>query len=244
MPYQRGTPIASWFLATYTGAGGKLLKNPPENFAPTLDSPEALEVLTHYVKWLDYAPAGAIGHHWNDQTIAMQSGRIAMAPSFSINGTEFAKPERSVVAGKVGYTTMPRLSEDQDPVIPFGGWAVAINAKSEKVEDSWAFIKWLTSAEVQKKLALVNGTPVRYSALEDAEVQSLYPWTKEVVSAEQDGLVFPDYRPRYPFYPQVEEILGLQLNRAALGEATPEEALKTANEEIIKVISEAGYPVE
>ncbi|WP_324288203.1 extracellular solute-binding protein [Hoeflea algicola] len=244
MPYQRGAPIASWFLATYTGAGGKLLKNPPENFAPTLDSPEALEVLTHYVDWLKYAPAGAIGHHWNDQTVAMQTGRIAMTPSFSINGTEFAKPERSVVAGKVGYTTMPRLSAEQEPVIPFGGWAVAINAKSEKVEDSWTFIKWLTSQDVQKQLALINGTPVRYSALEEPEVQKLYPWVSEIVAAEKEGQVFSDYRPRYPFYPQVEEILGLQLNRAALGEVTPAEALKIANEEITKVIKDAGHPVE
>ena len=43
MVYQRGGPIASWFLATYTGAGGRLLKDPPADFTPTLDSPEALD---------------------------------------------------------------------------------------------------------------------------------------------------------------------------------------------------------
>jgi multiple sugar transport system substrate-binding protein len=244
MPYQRGTPIASWFLATYTGAGGKLLKNPPEDFAPTLGSPEALTVLKHYIGWLKEAPAGAIGHHWNDQTVAMQSGRIAMAPTFSINGTEFAKPDQSTIAGKVGYTTLPRLTASQAPVIPFGGWAIAINAKTAKVEDSWTFIKWLTSAKVQQQLALLNGTPVRYSALRDSKVQELYPWVAEVMKAEEAGQVFPDYRPRYPFYPQVEEALGLQLNNAALGKITPEEALQEANAQIRKIIADAGYPVK
>ncbi|HUG62673.1 MAG TPA: extracellular solute-binding protein, partial [Methylomirabilota bacterium] len=243
MPYARGAPIASWFLATYTGAGGKLLTNPPEDFTPTLDSPEALRILEHYVGWIDNAPAGAVGHHWNDQTVAMQSGRLAMAPTFSINGTEFAKPDQSTIAGKVGFTTMPRLDAAQDPVIPFGGWAIAINAKSEKVEDSWTFIKWLTSADVQKQLAMVNGTPVRFSALKDPEVQALYPWVETVTKAEEDGIVFPDYRPRYPFYPQIEEILGLQLNRAALGEITPQEALTEANAQIRTVITEAGLPL-
>jgi multiple sugar transport system substrate-binding protein len=244
MPYQRGGPITSWFLATYTGAGGKLLKDPPNDFSPTLDSPEALTVLKNYLGWLNYAPNGAIGHHWNDQTVAMQSGRLAMAPTFSINGTEFAKPDQSTIAGKVGFTTMPRLTASQTPVIPFGGWAMAINAKSQKVEDSWAFIKWITSAGVQKRLALLNGTPIRYSALEDAKVQELYPWVRAVVEAERKGQVFPDYRPRYPFYPQIEEIMGLELNNAALGKTSPEEALRQANAQIRKVIAEAGYPMK
>ena len=243
MPYQRGGPITSWFLSTYTGAGGRLLKNPPADFTPTLDSPEALAVLKHYLGWLKFAPNGAIGHHWNDQTVAMQSGRLAMAPSFSINGTEFAKPEVSVIAGTVGYTTMPRLTAATPPVIPFGGWALGINAKTRKVEDSWTFIKWLTSAKVQASLALLNGTPVRYSALQDPAVQKLYPWVAEVVVAERTGRVFPDYRPRYPFYPQIEEALGLELNNAALGKISAEEALKLANDKVRKIIADAGHPM-
>ena len=244
MAYQRGGPIVSWFLSTYTGAGGRLLKNPPEDFAPTLDSPEALTVLKHYLGWLKYAPNGAVGHHWNDQTVAMQSGRLAMAPTFSINGPEFAKPEVSSIAGKVGYTTMPRLTAAAAPVIPFGGWALGINAKTQKVEDSWTFIKWLTSGPIQTRLALLNGTPVRYSALQDPQVQKLYPWVAEVAAAERAGQVFPDYRPRYPFYPQIEDALGLELNNAALGKTTPEEALKLANEKIRKIIADAGHPMK
>ena len=244
VPYQRGGPITSWFLATYTGAGGRLLADPPTDFTPTLDSPRAATVLKHYLGWLKQAPNGAIGYHWNDQTVAMQSGRLAMAPTFSINGTEFAKPDVSSIAGKVGYTTMPRLDAGQAPVIPFGGWALGINAKSTKVEDSWTFLKWITSRAVQTRLAMLNGTPVRYSALDDAGVKALYPWVSEVVEAERKGQVFPDYRPRYPFYPQIEEALGLALNEAALGKTTPEEALKSANDKVRAIVREAGYPVK
>jgi multiple sugar transport system substrate-binding protein len=64
------------------------------------------------------------------------------------------------------------------------------------------------------------------------------------MKAEEAGQVFPDYRPRYPFYPQVEEVLGLQLNNAALGKITPEEALQEANAQIRKIIADAGYPVK
>jgi multiple sugar transport system substrate-binding protein len=241
MPYQRGTAITSWFLATYAGAGGHFLNNPPDDLTPTLDTPLALDVLKHYLAWIKSSPPGVTSYNWDDQTVAMQTGRVAMAPSFSINGTEFAKPSQSSIAGNVGFTVMPREKESDAPVIPYGGWGVGIAAKTTKVEESWAFIKWVTSSAIQKQLAKSNGTPVRYSALQDPSLQAMYPWLKLVIEAEKAGQVYPDYRPRYPFYPQVEEEVGKQLNLAALGKIKPEEALATANENIKHIIADAGY---
>ena len=87
MPYQRGTAICSWFLATFAGAGGHMLKDPPNDLTPTLDSPLALDVLKHYIAWMKWAPPSVASYHWDDQTVAMQTGRLAMSPSFSINVT-------------------------------------------------------------------------------------------------------------------------------------------------------------
>lgn len=243
MPYQRGGPICSWFLATYSGAGGKLLADPPGNLAPTLESERAVKVLEHYVGWLRNAPLGAIGHHWNDQTAAMQSGRLAMAPTFTVNGAEFMKRDRSVIADTLGFTYMPKFAAADEPVIPFGGWAIAINARTAKVEPSWKFLKWVMSKPIQRDLAALNGTPVRYSALQDAALQRQYPWFDFVLRAERENLIFTDYRPRYPFYPRIEEILGLQLNRAALNQARPAEALAMANRQIADIIRQAGFSV-
>jgi multiple sugar transport system substrate-binding protein len=244
MPYRRGGPITSWFLATYAAAGGNLLTNPPKDFTPTLTSARALTVLKHYLKWRDYAPASAIDQHWQDQTIAMQSGQLGMAGTFSINGAEFAKPDVSAIAGKVGYTYMPRLNAKDAPVIPFGGWALAINAKTAKVEASWKFLKWAASTSLQKQVSKVSGTPVRFSALSDPDLQKRYPWLEFVLKAEKSGQVFPDYRPRYPFYPKMEETLGLLLNQAALGQLTAEEALAKANKEVGDIIRNSGHPVK
>ena len=77
--------------------------------------------------------------------------------------------------------------------------------------------------------------------MQDPELQKLYPWLKLVLEAEKTGEVYPNYRPRYPFYPQVEEELGKQLNLAALGQVKPEDALKSANEAIKAIIVKAGY---
>lgn len=241
MPYQKGTAIASWFLATYAGAGGRLLKKVPDDLTPTLDSDLALDVFTHYVEWMKYAPPGVASYHWDDQTVAMQTGKLAMAPTFSINGTEFAKPDQSVISGKVGYTYMPRQKATDAPIIPFGGWGAGIAAKSTKVEQSWKFIKWVVSAPIQKELAKSTGTPVRYSALQDPGLQKMYPWLQLVLDAEKSGQVYPDYRPRYPFYPEMEQEIGTQLNAAALGQMAPADALKTANTNLKAIITKAGY---
>jgi multiple sugar transport system substrate-binding protein len=166
-----------------------------------------------------------------------------MAPTFAVNGAEFAKADRSTIAGKVGYTTLPRLTANDPPVIPAGGWAVGINAQSKNVESAWAFIKWVTSAKVQLEMSRENGSPARYSALQDPDLLNRYPWLKLGSDAEKAGQVSPDYRPRYPFYPKIEEALGLQLNLAALGQATPEEALAKAQKDIVAIVREAGFPV-
>jgi multiple sugar transport system substrate-binding protein len=161
MAYQKGSPICSWFLATYAGAGGRLLADPPKNFRPTLDSDLARTVLTHFLDWQKSAPRGVVGYHWNDQTVAMQNGRLAMAPTFSVNGTEFAKRDKSVVADVLGYTYMPRVRASDPAIVPFGGWAAAMNARTAKTEAAWQFLKFLISPQTQLELAKVSATPVR-----------------------------------------------------------------------------------
>jgi multiple sugar transport system substrate-binding protein len=243
MAYQKGSPIASWFLATYAGVGGRLLVDPPRNFRPTLDTDLARTVLTHFLGWQKSAPRGVVGYHWNDQTVAMQNGRLAMAPTFSVNGTEFAKHDKSVVADTLGYTYMPRVKPTDPEVVPFGGWAAAMNAKSTKTDAAWQFLKFLISKQTQLELAKVSGTPVRYSTLQDAGLQKTYPWLGLILAAEKAGKIYPDYRPRYPFYPKMEDAMGLQLNLAALGQVDPAEALAKANAAMIDIIKEAGYSV-
>ena len=243
MAYQKGSPIASWFLATYAGAGGRLLTDPPRNFRPTLDSDLARTVLTHYLEWMKSAPRGVVGYHWNDQTVAMQNGRLAMAPTFSVNGTEFAKPDKSVVSEVLGFTYMPRLHANDAPVVPFGGWAAALNAKSRRLEPAWKFLKFLISRQTQLDLAKVSGTPVRYSTLQDPGLQKAYPWLRFVLDAEKNGQIYADYRPRYPFYPKAEDAMGTQLNLAALGQVSVADALGKANADVTAVIQQAGYPV-
>lgn len=243
MAYQRGTAIASWFLATYVGAGGNLLTNPPKDFTPTLTSKRAHTVLTHYIDWLKWAPRDAVGYHWNDQTTAMQNGLLGMAPTFSVNGTQFVKPEVSQIAKDVGFTYMPRLEKGDQPVVPFGGWAAAINKHTKKAEAAWQFLRFVIDPRTQLDLAAIGGTPVRYSSLEDAKLQQQFPWFKLILDAEKRKLISANYRPRYPFYPKVEEVLGLQLNRAALHQTSVADALSEANKAITGIVKEAGYPV-
>ena len=174
MPYQRGGPISSWFLATYTGAGGKLLKNPPADFAPTLNSPEALKVLEAL---LELDEGGPQCHRPSlerpDRGNAVRS--VRMAPAFSINGSRVrqARRVRDRWQGRLHHDAASHLRPA--PVIPFGGWGIGINAKTIRSEDSWTFIKWVTSANVQKAARARKRDPVRYSALRDAKVQETVP---------------------------------------------------------------------
>jgi multiple sugar transport system substrate-binding protein len=50
-------------------------------------------------------------------------------------------------------------------------------------------------------------------------------------------------RPRMKEWFQVEDILGLHLNRAVIGEETAKEALDTAAAEILELMQKAGYQI-
>ena len=78
---------------------------------------------------------------------------------FNANSPQFDTAEDTLVAGKVDYFAMPKLTEDSKESMPFGGFTISINKDSRNVEDAWTFMKWLSSPETDKKWVQVPGTP-------------------------------------------------------------------------------------
>ena len=94
-----------------------------------------------------------------------------MMEGWSIARAGYENPEMSKVVGKVDITNAP-VSEGMEPKYGFGGWGIGINAASDpkKQEAAWEFIKWLTSAEIQKEWVLHRWCSHSPSTLEDPEV--------------------------------------------------------------------------
>lgn len=243
--YRRGAPVVHDSLAYYIGLGGGVLRDFPADLTPNMNTELAVRVYEFYKAMLDYAPPGAINFDFRERREPFQQGRVALVGNWSSSSAAFEDPRNSVetVIGNVGHSYMPKASADSDPVVPFGGWALVINADSKKKEAAWEFMRWLSSPEIQKVYAADGGTPFRFSTLRDPELSASRPWYQLILDAEANGWVRPEYRPRFPAWPEMEEALGLRLSEAMSGTRSIADALAMVDREIRTILINNGYQV-
>ena len=119
-----------------------------------LTSEAAQKAFTLWKDLCDNSMTGSLTWH-NDQV--SQAIREEKAP-FGITISGLANmdidPEVSLIKDKVGYAPIPGGVENVS-VVTYWSWAVAKN--SENQEAAYDLAAWMTSPEVEKELALMNG---------------------------------------------------------------------------------------
>jgi len=139
--------------------------------------------------------------------------------------------EDSPVKGNVGILPLPSFPGGES-VSALGGWHIGISKYSDAQQESFEFLKFIASFEIQKRLALQLGwNPGRKDVYYDEEVLSRLPHfsaLKEVFEKAQP-------RPVTPVYTQISEILQRYINAVLSGKLRPEEALGRSEEEIEKL---------
>ncbi len=226
---QRGPAVAQDWMQYNSQLGGSILA---EDGTPALNSPENVESLKVYKKLFDEAaPPGAVSYDWGGREESFRQGLVANMQSWSVGAASYNNPEQSQVVGKAGIALAP-VAEGMDPTYGFGGWGLAINddISEEQKEAAWTWIKWVTSPEIQKEMAMAGaGGIMRKSTVQDPEVVAEYPYMPIIDESFLNG--DGDYRPRIPQYPEIQDILGTAVNAVLVGDADPQESLDRAQEE-------------
>lgn len=240
--YQRGAPLVHDSVSYLTGLGGSILEDFPEDNTPTMNSEIAQTTYEFYIDMLDYAPDGAETFDFTARREVFQQGRVAQLGNWSSSGGAFVDTDQSqpVVAENLGVDYMPRMSRDDDPYVPFGGWSLVINANSENKDAAWEFFKWFSSPEIQEIYTERGGTPFRFSTLEDPELQEGRDWFELILEAEAEGWVDPEVRPRFSTWPEIEEQMGIRLSEIVAGDREIEDGLDLLNEELTEILEDAG----
>jgi ABC-type glycerol-3-phosphate transport system substrate-binding protein len=198
-----------------------------------MDYDYGVEGLQKVLDVIDYAPPGCLGYGYGESIQAFSQGIGAMFMSWNVMFSEFDDPEKSEVAGKVGYTAVP-FDEAQN--IYAGGWHMGINANSKHPEEAYKFLAWVASDEGQ--LAMIeNGamTPYKQFIFDSEEWTSQYPIFTATAEAGA-GNVMPF--PLTPKFVEMQQILFEQLQAAYGGMKSPEDALSQASEEIDAMLAE------
>jgi len=207
-----------------------------KNWEITFTNKEAIDVLYFMKRMVKYGPPGIPSFDAGANANTFLEGKAAMFFDFSRIAGMVRDPKQSKVVGKVGYAVTPkkknRLSET-------GGFAVAIPANSNNKGAAWMFVTWMTSKEVEKKLAKEGVQLVdRVSILKDPELQSMFPEYKILAQQKLDS----NWRPAIAELPEIEnQYFGVAINQVLTGQKTPEEAMQGIVEPVKNILRDGGY---
>ncbi len=183
-----------------------------------LDSEEALEALQvfqdlyhkHEVASLEMDPDAFI------------KGKLAMTILGSWSLKDFEKLANFSLGEDFGVAPLPKGSIQG---APNGGWALGISSQSKHANESWRFVKYVTSYEGMKKYVTITGDlPSRYSVVKDIPELNQYPLN---IFSEQT-LRHSQNRPVTPAYPVVSNAIRVLFEDIALGDKDIRSSAKEA----------------
>ncbi len=213
----KGNPIVTNLLPIFWGNGVEVVDN---NGNVDLDTPKAVQVFQLILELKKYAPEGT--ENFNSPEIKAALANKATAMSIVWPGWV---PNLDAKTWKV---IVPPGSK---PMI--GAWLLGIPKSSKHQKEALDFILFVTSKEMQKKLALEVGVPpTRKSVYSDPDVVAKYPWYPVQLKALENSKM----RPRLPQWKRIEDTLANYWHQAFTGQLDPATALKEAAQEVRAIL--------
>jgi multiple sugar transport system substrate-binding protein len=232
-------PIVHMYTQLAAMNGVRWVKDFPDarewDFTPTINTPENVTALEFYRALYRHSPPESINYNWFDAGMSFAKQDIAMffwwTPyTYLVRQAGYMVEEPSPVVGKYKIAPLPR-QPGKEYIYSLGGWSLGIPTYCEKKIAAWEFIKWITSAEIQKEMGLAGMQQycdfARRQLFSDQELLRIYPWLETQLYTLKNGNG-KRVRPPIPIYTTLEGFYGLQLNMAVSGEKEPKQALDEA----------------
>lgn len=209
-----------------------------DNKYPIFNSESGVAAIETLKSLLPYMPKGIMNWGYDECQTAMQQGKIAYMLQWHAFIPGLEDPERSKVAGKIGYDLSPGtwLFRPQS----LGGWAVGMAADSRHKRAAWKFIEFIQSKENGLKFALAGGSSARMSVLTNPRVVEVQPWTPVLMEALKKSY----YRPRILNWMEVQHTIATGLNEILLGKVEARQGLNKIAGKVYEEMQRVGYQPE
>ncbi|HEX2728734.1 MAG TPA: extracellular solute-binding protein, partial [Rubrobacteraceae bacterium] len=140
------------------------------------------------------------------------------------------KPEQ------IGLAPLPTARSGERSSSGLGGWNLMINAGSEKTEEAWTFIEYLSAPDQQKERALQGGyLPTIKSLYDDEEILEKVP----VAALGKEAIKNVRSRPASPFYYDMSLSISERFHASLTGSISPEEAAAALQRDLKKILARA-----
>ena len=177
-----------------------------------------------FLELLKFAPPNVKSYNFADVNKAIQLGQAAMAIQWASGAKPMEDKTRSSVAGKLGYTLVPKAAR-RTPMR--GVWTIAIAKNSANAEAAWQFATWLSGREFgQAAVKFPSATSAihspRFSVLKDPATKTALPYADALL----ESLQIAKERPRLREYADIQEHLRVTAGKLTAGELAMDAALK------------------
>lgn len=191
-----------------TGGGLDALNYMVESYSSGLTNPNSKEFLEEDVRRV------------------FQNGEAAFALNWTYMYNMANDPKDSKVAGKVGVVPAPGVDGKSTVSAVNGSMGLGITSTSKHPDEAWKYITFMTSQPTQNQYAKLS-LPIWASSYDDPAVSK---GQEELIAAAKIGLAAMYPRPTTPKYQELSTALQQAVQESLLGQAKPEDALKTAAE--------------
>ena len=235
--------ITGRFYELLVAEGGALFD---EKWNPTFNSEAGVRAVKWFKDLYDAkaVPAGVLNYLWDDTGLGFASGTVALNLDWAGWASFFNDPKNSKVAGDIGLIRAPVGSGGKRT-----GWAgshtFSITTSCDNTKAAASFISFLTAHDRQMVEARKGLLPTRSKVWIDAK--------DEFAAAKKDFMVkvFDTYKlsmsedaftpPLITPWIEVSNEIWPRLQKAILGEMTPQAALDQAASKAKEIMKESGY---
>lgn len=230
------TQSADSFMRVLWPFGGSLLA---EDFRSNLQSEESQFGLQFRQDLMQYMPPGIVDYDHAEAVNALAQGQVAMITEWSAFYGTLTDPASSAIGDCLAVATEPEGPAGLKPAL--GGFSLAVASQSSEAEQSasWLLIQWLTSEAMAKPYVQAGGVSGRTGVYEDTEIADAFMFVEPMVASWQGGV--PDFRPRFPEWPEISEIVAEWGTKIMLGEVSTEEGAQEVGTRMEAVLDDAGY---
>ena len=149
------------------------------------------------------APRGVINYEEPESLDLFVQGKAVFHRNWPYAWAVANDPKKSKIAGKIEVGPLPSF-QGHGSASTLGGWQFGINRYSKHPAEAWQFVKFMTSHDTQKILAIEAGlAPTRRSVYQDPEVRKKMPHLKTFLPAFEKARP----RPLSPVYPMISQEL-------------------------------------
>ena len=226
-----GNPIVTSWYPVFLSYGGAFFD---DKWNVTFNNDKGKAAAEFFVGTMKQnAPPGVVEFDSDQEGASILGGDAGAIVQYSGNALKSDDSSQTKVPGKLDFGVVPKVEK---AIAQIGIFIAGVPKSAPNKQTAIDFLKWYTSADTQAKLSEAGSIPVTRSgfAVKDPG-NRLIP----VALQQLDAGALP--RPRMPDWAKVEELLGVQLNKALQAGSGGGAALDVAAQQVTDYLKQAGY---